>query len=852
MPGENLTREEAQSRSEIINVDSYVVEVDLTADDKTFPYISTVNFSCSQAGKETFIDAITASVESIELNGESLNPAEYSDGLRVTLPNLREENTLVVRAHGTFSNSGEGLHRFVDPVDKEVYFYTQFEVPDSRRMFAVFEQPDLKASFEFRITGREHWQMISNSGTPEAKSLGQELVRWDFAPTPRISSYITAVIAGPYSVWRDELVSANGKVVPLGVFCRSSLASFMDADYIFDKTKAGFTYFEDLFDYPYPFEKYDQLWVPDFNAGAMENAGAVTFTESYVFRSAVTDAVKERRVVTILHELAHMWFGDLVTMTWWNDLWLNESFAEYVSTLATAEATEWTEAWTTFASLEKSWAYRQDQMPSTHPIVAEINDLEDVQVNFDGITYAKGASVLKQLVAWVGQDSFMRGVGNYFKKHEWQNTELKDLLVELEAESGRDLTEWSSLWLETAGVNTLRAEVKVDQDGRFTKFDIVQTAVAGYQFLRPHRLGVGLFELVNGRLERSNAIEIDVAGAITSVSRLLGEKRSDLILINDKDLAYAKIRLDDHSWKVALANLSGISDSLARTMIWSAAWDSTRDAEAKPRDFIQLVLDHIGSETESTTVTTLLRQLVTASTLYVSPDKRKATVEHIAASLISLAEAAQAGSDNQLQFVKFVAQFATSPQQLDWLDGLVTGETELAGLIVDGDLRWELVLGLAVGNRADQERIAAELMNDNTANGNKFAAAALAAISTPETKLEAWTELTERNDYSNTLISAASVGFGRVSDHSLLEIYADKYMAMAQRIWEERSYQIADYLLSNLYPIALAHKSLADKTRQLIDSSFAKSKPAFRRILVENLAGLERGLIAQAKDQEEN
>ncbi|MEZ7904238.1 MAG: aminopeptidase N, partial [Aquiluna sp.] len=674
----------------------------------------------------------------------------------------------------------------------------------------------------------------------------------DFAPTPRISSYITALVAGPYTVWRDELTSSNGQVVPLGVFCRSSLATFMDPEYIFEKTKAGFIYFEKLFDYPYPFEKYDQLWVPDFNAGAMENAGAVTFTESYIFRSAVTDAVKERRVVTILHELAHMWFGDLVTMVWWNDLWLNESFAEYVSTLATAEATEWTEAWTTFASLEKSWAYRQDQLPSTHPIVAEINDLEDVQVNFDGITYAKGASVLKQLVAWVGQDSFMRGVGNYFKKHQWKNTELKDLLVELEAESGRDLKEWSSLWLETAGVNTLRPEIEVDEDGRLTKFDIVQTAIADYPYLRPHRLGVGMFQLVGGRLERNGEIEIDVAGSVTSVSQLLGEMKPDLILINDKDLAYAKIRLDDSSWAVALENLSGISDSLARTMIWSAAWDTTRDAEANPRDFIQLVLDHIGSETESTTVTTLLRQLVTTATLYVSEDRRSETIERIAESLIALAEAAAAGSDNQLQFAKFVAQFATSDKQLDWLDGLVSGQKALTGLTVNGDLRWEILVGLAVGNRANPDRIAAELAQDNTANGKKFAAAALAAISTPEAKLEAWTELTERTEYSNTLISSASASFGRVSDTKLLDIYADKYMSMAQRIWEERSYQIASYLLTNLYPIALANKSLADKTQKLIDSSFAQSKPAFRRTLVENLAGLERGIKAQAKDQEEN
>lgn len=849
MPGENLTRSEAATRSDLIQARSYLVEIDLTQNSKTFPTKTTVNFSCKEPGAESFIDAITASVESIELNGVALDPASHSDRTRITLPNLQSENTLVVSATGVFSNSGEGLHRFVDPVDQAEYFYTQFEVPDSRRMFAVFEQPDIKATFEFHVTGKSGWQVISNSPTPEPTELGDGLAKWEFEPTPRISSYITALIAGPYSVWRNQLSSSNGEVIPLGVFCRESLASYMDADYIFEKTKAGFKYFEGLFDFPYPFKKYDQLWVPDFNAGAMENAGAVTFTESYVFRSAVTDAIKERRVVTVLHELAHMWFGDLVTMKWWNDLWLNESFAEYASTLATAEATEWTEAWTTFASLEKSWAYRQDQMPSTHPIVAEINDLEDVQVNFDGITYAKGASVLKQLVAWVGQDAFMRGVANYFKAHKWQNTELKDLLVELERESGRDLKQWSKLWLETAGVNTLGPEFEVDAEGNFSSFAITQTAIAEHPYLRPHRLGIGLFDLKDGRLEKIRSLEVDIAGDRTEITELAGQRKPDLVLINDKDLAYAKIRLDEGSWNVALENLSGISDSLARTLIWSAAWDTARDAEARPQDFIQLVLDHVGNETESTTLTTLLRQLVTASTLFLAPENRAKVTEAIAAGLIRLAESAAAGSDSQLQFVKFVPQFAKAEPHLNWLSSLISGEKVLAGLKIDADLGWELLIGLASGNRLTEAQIEAELEKDNTANGKKSAAACLAAISTAEAKQKAWIELTEKQDYSNTLISSASMAFGRTVDLELLTPYIAKYMEMAPRIWEERSYQIASYLLTNLYPVQLASSELADATKVLIDSEFASTRPAFRRILIENLAGLERGLRVQTMDR---
>jgi aminopeptidase N len=848
MPGENLTRIEAQERAELISVEHYLVELDVTTDEKTFRSKTTVSFDSHKPGSETFIDAITASVELITLNGESLDPAVHSDGIRITLPNLAAKNELVIEAHGRYSNSGEGLHRFVDPVDSEVYLYTQFEVPDARRMFPVFEQPDLKATFEFRITAPKNWEVISNSTTPSKIDLGNQNARWDFEKTPRISSYITALIAGPYRVWRDQLTSSDGRVIPLGVFCRGSLAEFMDADYIFEKTKAGFEYFEKLFDYPYPFTKYDQLWVPDFNAGAMENAGAVTFTESYVFRSAVTDATRERRVVTILHELAHMWFGDLVTMRWWNDLWLNESFAEYVSTLATAEASEWDQAWTTFAALEKNWAYRQDQLPSTHPIVAQINDLEDVQVNFDGITYAKGASVLKQLVAWVGKEPFFEGVARYFKKHQWQNTELKDLLVELEAVSGRDLSEWSKLWLETAGVNTLRPEIEV-QDGIITNFDIKQSTQEGHDYQRPHRMGIGFFNLEGDKVVRSQYLELDVDGPSTQVSELVGKKLPDLVLLNDDDLAYAKIRLDEPSRVFAMHNLSKIEDSLARTLVWTAAWDATRDAEAPASDFVQLVLDHIATETESTTVLTLLRQLVTTGNLYVASKNREATLEKIADGLIDLAEKAEPGSDNQLQFAKYVPQFARIKSQLDWLANLYSGNNSLKGLKLDADLRWELLTGLVIGGRASSFDIDKELTLDNTANGQKFAAAARAVLPTSADKAAAWHTLTQTEDYSNTLVNAASVAFGRTNDLSLLEPYVKAYHEVAQSIWEGRSYHIAAYLLNNLYPIQLASAELAESTRQLMAGEFATSKPAFRRILLESLAGVERALKAQAVDR---
>ncbi|MFZ2963238.1 MAG: aminopeptidase N, partial [Rhodoglobus sp.] len=588
MPGENLTRAEAQERKALIDVHGYEIDLDLTTGAETFSSTTTVRFSAIKTSS-TFIDAITKRVHAITLNGEHLDPREASDGVRIQLHDLLAENELVVVADAMYTNTGEGLHRFVDPVDGEVYLYSQFEVPDSRRVFAVFEQPDLKATFQFTVRAPANWQVVSNQPTPEPEVDGDEAT-WVFAPTPVLSSYVTALVAGPYAVVRDELTSSDGRVIPLGIYSRKSLSQYLDADYLFEKTKQGFEFYERHFAYPYPFEKYDQLFVPEFNAGAMENAGAITFTETYVFRSKVTDAIKERRVVTILHELAHMWFGDLVTMKWWNDLWLNESFAEWASTLAAAEATEWNEAWTTFQAMEKSWAYKQDQLPSTHPVVATINDLEDVQVNFDGITYAKGGSVLKQLVAWVGLEHFMAGVAAYFAKHEYGNTELRDLLAELETTSGRDLSTWSKLWLETAGVNTLRPELEVTEDGEITAFAVLQTADPGYPTIRPHRLAIGFYTLRGGKLQRDHRIELDVDGERTEVPELAGMQRPDLILVNDDDLAYAKIRLDERSLTVAMEHLEDIDDPLARALVWGAAWDATRDAETKAGDYVQLVL----------------------------------------------------------------------------------------------------------------------------------------------------------------------------------------------------------------------------------------------------------------------
>ncbi|MFJ6026380.1 aminopeptidase N [Pseudarthrobacter sp. NPDC092424] len=854
MPGINLTRDEARERAQLITVDSYEVDLDLTRGSEVFGSTTTVKFG-ARAGSSTFIDAITAAVHSVTLNGRTLDPAAVSDGVRIQLPELAEQNELTVVADAPYMNTGEGLHRFVDPVDDEVYLYTQFEVPDSRRMFAVFEQPDLKATFTFTVTAPSHWDVVSNSPTPAPVETSQDhdggaRSVWAFAPTPRLSSYVTALIAGPYQSVRSEVTSSDGRVVPLGVFARKSLMRYLDAENIFELTRQGFGFFEAQFGCPYPFEKYDQLFVPEFNAGAMENAGAVTILEGYVFRSKVTDAQVERRAITVLHELAHMWFGDLVTMRWWNDLWLNESFAEYMSHLAAVENTSFTGAWTTFASVEKSWAYRQDQLPTTHPIFAEIKDLQDVEVNFDGITYAKGASVLRQLVAWVGPEQFMAGVREYFAKHSWQNTELRDLMVELEKASGRDLDSWGRQWLETAGVNTLAPELEVGADGTIRTFSIVQTAVPEWPTLRPHRLAVGFYNLDGaGKLQRVHREELDVEGERTQVPALVGLQRPDLVLVNDDDLAYAKVRLDPASLATATAHLKDFAGSLPRTLVWNSAWDAARDGESPARGYVELVLANVAAETDSSVILVQLRQLATTLNFYVAEEYREATAVAAADRLWELASGVPGGSDAQLQFVKAFALHARTDSQLSRVAGLLDGTAGLAGLTVDQDLRWELLASLVAGGRMGQDGIDAELAKDNTASGQNAAALAKAAIPTPEAKAAAWDSIVVKGELSNALQGSAVAGFMRVLDRTLLEPYAEKYFDAVPGIVETRTHALAQQIVVGLYPALLTTQETVDRTDGFI-AALPPASAALRRMMLENRDGVARALRARATDAE--
>jgi len=844
----NLTQSEAAERARLLDVASYDISLDLTTSAETFRSTTVVRFACALPGASTFIDLVAPTVHEVVLNGRPLATADVADGVRIQLDDLAADNELRVVADCSYMNTGEGLHRFVDPVDDEVYLYSQFEVADSRRVFTVFEQPDLKASFSFTVVAPSHWQVVSVSPTPQAEAGSDGTAVWRFAPTPPLSSYVTAVVAGPYHATRGDLTSRDGRTIPLGVFCRASLARYLDAEEIMDLTRAGFDYFERVFDLPYPFEKYDQLFVPEFNAGAMENAGAVTFVESYIFRSKVPDAHVERRASTIQHELAHMWFGDLVTMRWWNDLWLNESFADYAATMCVAEATRWPGAWTTFSSMEKSWAYRQDQLPSTHPIVADIPDLEAVEVNFDGITYAKGASVLKQLVAWVGREQFEEGVRRYFKAHAWGNTVLDDLLVELEATSGRDLRAWSSQWLEKAGLTTLRPQISTDGEGVVTSFAVLQEAPAAHATLRPHRLAIGCYDLSDGALERTRRIELDVAGDRTDVPDLVGGRRPDLVLLNDDDLAYAKIRLDDASLATAVGHLDSFGTSLPRTLVWAAAWDMTRDAELASRDFVELVLRNVASESDSSTLLVLLRQLASTIKLFVAPEHRDTTAVSTADRLLELTLAAAASSDPQLQLVKAFASLAVTGAQLDAVAGLLDGTAPLDGLEVDTDLRWELLTSLVAGGRAGTTEIDAEQARDDTAAGRRAAASARAARPTPEAKAEAWASVVDHDNLPNAVQGSVISGFGRVHDAALLQPFVEPYFAAVRDVWSSRTNEIAQQIVVGLYPTLLATAGTLARTDEWLAQA-GDDPAALRRLILENRDGVRRALAAQEHDR---
>ncbi|MDE0776895.1 MAG: aminopeptidase N [Nocardioides sp.] len=856
MPGTNLSREEAATRAALLDVTSYSIDLDLTtptdtATPTTFGSTTTLSFTCREPGASTFADLVDATVHEITLNGTALDPASYADS-RIPLPDLAADNVLVVRADCTYSHTGEGLHRFVDPVDDRVYLYSQFEVPDARRVFTTFEQPDLKSEFTFHVTAPDHWVVVSNAPTPEPQPVdGRDGVAvWSFPPTKRMSTYITAVVAGEYHGVFDTYEGKFG-TIPLGHYCRQSLVDHLDRDELVKITRQSFAFFEEQFAFPYPFEKYDQLYVPEYNMGAMENAGCVTLRDEYLPRSRQPRSFYEFRCSVITHEMAHMWFGDLVTMKWWDDLWLNESFAEWACYWCEAEATEFTDAWTGFANARKQTGYRADQLPSTHPIAADNYDLEAVEVNFDMITYAKGASVLKQLVAWVGLEPFVDGLRQYFVDHAYGNTEFGDLLAALEKSSGRELSSWADEWLQTAGVNTLTPEFDLADDGTYARLVVRQSAHPDQPTLRRHRLGIGFYDTVanadgKSRLVRRDYLEVDVEGETTEISEAVGQRQPDLLLLNDGDLAYAKIRLDERSLATAVAGLSLLDDSLARAILWGAAWDMTRDAEMSASEYVTLVLGNIGAETDPwgvTRIPTFAAQAVNSFSAPAGREELKATWER---GLRALIDDAIPGSDQQLTFARSYAAAARSDEALADLEALLDGSLSIEGLAVDTDLRWALVTGLAARGRADDARIDEELAADNTISGQEHAAAARAAIPTPEAKERAWKQAMLDPTTPNETARSVVLSFQRPDQDEVLAPYVDKYLDAVSTTWETLGAHKGSTALEYIFPKPLASPALLEKVDAWLAT--ASANPGALRYVREGRAEVARALAAQARD----
>ncbi|WP_394613190.1 aminopeptidase N [Lentzea sp. JNUCC 0626] len=852
MAAPNLTRDQAQDRAELLEVESYRIELDLTdgggkPGSDTFRSTTTVVFRSRTPGASSWIDIVAATVHRAVLNGSELDVSSYREEDGIPLPDLAETNELTIEADCRYMNTGEGLHRFVDPVDGGVYLYSQFETADAKRMFACFDQPDLKSVYSMKVTAPHDWKVISNGEitATEAGEGGADV--HTFATTKPMSTYIVALVAGPYAEWRDEFVEGDFKI-PLGLYCRASLAPHMDHERLFTETKQGFGFFHKAFGVQYPFGKYDQCFVPEFNAGAMENAGCVTFLEDYVFRSRVTRYLYERRAETVLHEMAHMWFGDLVTMRWWDDLWLNESFATWASVLAQAEATEYRQAWTTFAKIEKSWAYRQDQLPSTHPVAADISDLQAVEVNFDGITYAKGASVLKQLVAYVGLENFLAGLRVYFAKHAWGNATLADLLGALEEASGRDLSWWSAQWLETTGLNLLRPKFTVDADGKFTEFAVLQGgARPGAGELRTHRIAIGVYDDDgSGKLVRTHRHELDVTGERTEVPELVGVHRGKIVLVNDDDLTYCTMRLDPDSLAGLIDHISDIAEPLPRTLCWSAAWEMTREAELKARDFVNLVLGGLGSESEVGVVQRLLLQAQTSLSSYADDSWRAEGWRRFVAKALELAQAAEPGSDHQLAFVNALASSVLDDATAEILRGWYDGSAGLEGLEVDTDLRWRLLQALVAHGKADLPEITAEEERDPTSTGHRRAQSTRALRPTVAAKDEAWDRAVNDDELPNAVSEAIIAGISHPGQKELLAPYVSRYFADVKGVWDRRTSERAQSMVVGMFPAW----SITKSTVEAADAWLAdEHPPALRRLVSEGRAGIVRALAAQEFDR---
>ncbi len=828
----SLTRAEATARAATVDVREYEIDLDLTAEGDTFFARTVVRFDASE-GASTFLEFEPVTVGSMTLNGVPLPESALTEG-RLVLTGLATSNELAVAAVMRYSNTGEGLHKYLDPADGSTYLYQHMFINNAGRILPAFDQPDLKASFRISVTAPTGWRVAANGPLLSGKD-----GRWEFEATKPISTYLCSLIAGPYHQVTDE---HDG--IPLALYARAALAETLEADApeIFEITKQCLDRFHEIFDIRYPFGHYQQAFAPEFNFGAMEYPGLVVFRDEFLHRSAVTESEREHRANVIAHEMAHMWFGDLVTMAWWDDLWLNESFAEYMGTRIASEATRFPGTWTTFAMQRKAWGLRADQHPSTHPVApAEVADTDQALLNFDGISYAKGAAVLKQLVAWVGDDAFRAGVNAHFATHAYGNATLADLLSALSKAGGRDLSTWADVWLRRAQVNTLRTEV-VRDGSTYAEVAVVQTAPAAYPTLRPHKLGIGLWDrAADGSISRRKLIEAEVeATGRTVVPELAGEPVADLLLLNDGDLTYAKIRLDEESTAAVPAVLPLLGDSLARAVLWAATLDAVVDGESPVAELVTLVLAALPVESEVVIVEDILRATRSLVDRYSTPETRPAALELVAQAADRLLAASEPGGSRRLAAVRGLIGATVDTGRLQgWLDGREVPE----GLTIDADLRWLIVYRLAVLGAAGADVIEAEFARDRSALGEQWATRCRAARPDPEAKAAAWASIITDAALSNRLVEVTASGFWQTEQIDLVRPYVARYFAEMPAMMRMRSGMSAERTAGAAYP----HLVVEPETRKLAADLLARDDldPILRRVVLDADDDLRRALAAR-------
>ncbi len=807
----SLSQTEAERRAALLTVESYDIAVDLTAlpEGPEVRCTATVRFDCGSAGTSTFVDC-AAEVVGGHLNGVAL--PEPSEG-RIELADLAEHNTLVVETVQADTTDGEGVHKAVDPADGEIYLWMSFEPDEARYVWACFDQPDLKAPHTFTVTAPEAWTVVSNSGDPVIERVegvgGSKARRWTFPPTPPLSTYNPVVLAGPFHELRRE---AGGH--DLGVLARRSLARVLerDADELFTVTAQGLAFYADAFGMPFPQRKYDQVFVPDLG-GAMENYGCVTWSDAFLRRSDPTPAERELLAKVLLHEMAHMWFGNIVTMRWWDDLWLNEAFAEFACNWAAERATAYTDAWAGHLAADKLDAYLADQGPISHPIRQEIRDVAQAASIFDAITYPKGASVLQQLMTYVGEDQFRAGMTAYFSEHAWGNTSLQDLIDALAAASGRDLDAWRRGWLETAGTDRLTLEQGPQ--------GAVLVAEGPQGEPRPQVLAVGSYRRTGDGLTRVGRTEVEVRGPRTPVDVVPG---ADLYLVNDDDLTFATARPGSASRSALFEAAADLPTAISRAVAVATVWDMLVAADAEAVEVVGCVARVLAVETSGSVIEPYLTLACDGAELWVPESDRARVSAEVGAVCRRLAE----DPAQRRVALRGVARTATSLDDVAWL-------REAAG--DDVDLTWRaLVAGAALGEH-DEAAVADLLARDPDPEAWVRALAVRAASPEAEDKAAVWDTLAVRRKVPIGAFNQVASGFWRPGQDAVLAPYAESYLELLPSF--DKGGMIPAMVFTNrLFPLhgigpdyLDAASRVAEGTAPVVRKTFTERADEVRRML---------------------